>query len=395
MGHGRMRILLGHNYYREKGGEDIAFASEGALLSEHGHLVEEFTDHNDRVRDLTLPELVRDTLWSRSSHRALSGRLRKGRFDVAHFHNTFMLLSPSVYHACHDAGVPVAQTLHNYRLICPKATMSREGRVCERCSGLFFPWPSVHHACYREDRAASLTVAAMLVFHKVLRTWTEKVGVYIALTRFARRKFIEGGLPADRIVVKPNFVHPDPGKGDSFRAGAVCIGRLSPEKGLLTLLRAWEHHPDFPLSLIGDGPSRGELERFVHDRRIRGVKFLGRIPRPEVLARLKRASFLVFPSECYEGLPMTLLESFACGTPVIAAGMGAMEETVEDGRTGLLFRAGDAEDLASRVDWARTSPAGLSAMGGEARRDYLALYTAERNHGLLMDIYERITRSVS
>ncbi len=316
--------------------------------------------------------------------------LREARPDVVHFHNTFPLISPSAYAACRAAGVPVVQTLANYRLLCPGATFVRDGRPCEDCTRHAVPWPGVLHRCYRDGAAATATVAAMLVTHRLLRTWTRMVDVFVAPTDFARRKFVEGGLPERRVRVKPNFVDPDPGVGGHRGDYALFAGRLSTEKGVDTLLRAWGRlgvaAP--PLKVVGAGP----LEATLAEGAPPAVEALGWRPRVEVLALMKEAAFLVFPSDCYESFGLGMAEAFATGLPVIASRRGAMAEVVEDGRTGLHFEPGDADDLAAKVVWARAHRAELARMGRTARLEYEARYTPARNHELLADIYRAACR---
>jgi glycosyltransferase involved in cell wall biosynthesis len=191
-------------------------------------------------------------------------------------------------------------------------------------------------------------------------------------------------------VVKPNFVDPDPGAKESAGKGAIYIGRLSKEKGLHALLEAWKRLPaNRALQIIGDGPVRKELEEEARRRGLTSIQFRGRLPHEESLAAMKGASFLIMPSEWYEGFPMTLAESFACGTPVICSKLGSMEEIVDDGRTGLHFAAGDAEDLARKIEWAFGHPSEIAEMGRAARREYESRYTSEKAYTQLMDIYEQ------
>jgi glycosyltransferase involved in cell wall biosynthesis len=306
---------------------------------------------------------------------------------VAHFHNTFPLVSPAGYYAAKAEGVPVVQTLHNYRLLCPNALFFRDGRVCEDCMSKVIPWPGVVHKCYRGSRAASGLVTAMLTTHRVLRTWTEMVDAYVALTEFARRKFVEGGLPAEKMVVKPNFVYPDPGPGEGRGGYALFVGRLSPEKGVGTLLAAWERlDRPVPLKVVGDGPLREQVVE-APDRRP-CVEYLGYRPAEEVHGLMKEASMLVCPSEWYETFGRVAAEAFATATPVIAADIGAIAELVEHGHTGLRFRPGDPEDLAAQVGWFLSHPEEHARMRREARAEFEAKYTAERNHQMMMEIYE-------
>jgi glycosyltransferase involved in cell wall biosynthesis len=306
---------------------------------------------------------------------------------VAHFHNTFLRISPSAYYACRAAGVPVVQTLHNYRLLCPAATFYRAGGVCEACLGRLVPWPGVVHSCYRGSPAASGVVTAMLTTHNLLRTWTRLVDVYIALTEFARQKFIEGGLPAEKIIVNPNFVDPDPGLRESDGSYALFVGRISPEKGVRLLLRAWQGLKGKPLKIVGNGPLIDEVRAFVQQQRLECVEVLGPHPREEVLSLMKQARFLVFPSEWYECFPLTIAEAFACGVPVIASRLGAMAEIIEEGRSGLHFTPGDPEDLLAKVEWAYTHPPEMVQMGRRARQEFEAKYTAERNYERLRNVY--------
>jgi glycosyltransferase involved in cell wall biosynthesis len=386
-----MVMLFVHNYYQREGGEDAGVRQERDLLAAAGHRIVEYSRRSGEIALNGISsriKLAAGALWSKRTHSELLSLIAKERPEVAFIHNTVPLISPSAYFACAQAGVPVVQTLHNFRFLCPAGTFLREGKICEECvtSTLF---RSVWHGCYQESAAASATLSLMITSQRVLGTWQEKVACYIARTEFARKKFIEGGLPAERIVVKPCFVHPDPGPRSGSGDTVLFLGRLVPEKGLRTLIATWEHlDGTIPLRIAGDGPLRGELEAEVERRRIAGVKVLGRVPDTELLAEMKRARFLVFPSEWYEGLPLTIAEAFACGVPVVASRIGSMIELVEDGRTGLHFAPGDAADLAAKVEWAWTHPKEMEEMGRAARREYEANYTAEQNYQALMCVYE-------
>jgi len=386
-----VKLLLVHNSYRQPGGEDQVFASELELLATHGHDVVRYTAHNDAVRQLSKLNLGLRTIWSRTAYREMRAILRRERPHIVHVHNTLPLLSPAVYYAARAARVPVVQTLHNYRLLCPKAVFLREQRVCEDCLGRLLPWPAIVHACYRESRGATSAVAVMLSVHRLLGTWTRQVSRYIALTEFMRKKFIAGGFPAGQIVVKPNFVAPDPGVGNHSGQFALFVGRLSPEKGVRTLLQAWGHLRDrVPLKVVGEGP----LQDLAHGYPP-GITWLGRLRREEAVALMKEASVLVLPSECYEAFPTTLAEAFATGLPVVASRLGAMAEIVQDRQTGLLFNPGDAMDLAAKITWALDHPGELTEMGRRAREEYEARYTAERNYQLLSDIYRGLLDETS
>lgn len=383
-----MRILSVHNRYQIRGGEDECYEAEVSLLRELGHAVEVYEKNNESVAALGALRTAVKTLWSVESYSSVKRQLSEQIYDVVHLQNFFPLISPAVYYAAKEKSVLVVQTLHNYRLLCPNAKFFRDGHPCEDCLGKVVPWPSVIHACYREDSVATSVVAAMLAMHRFMGTWAKMVDVYIALTEFARQKFIQGGLPAEKIVVKPNFVHPDPG----FRMGkgnyALFVGRLSSEKGVGILLSAWKQlGGKIPLKIVGDGPLAPQVIEFL--KSIPGTEWLGRKPLNEVYDLMGEAAFLVFPSEWYEGLPRTIIEAFAVGTPVIAADIGAMSSLVSPGRTGLHFRPGNIEDLTTQIEWALTHPEAMQEMRQEARVEFETKYTAQKNYEMLMDIYEQ------
>jgi glycosyltransferase involved in cell wall biosynthesis len=383
-----MKVLVAHNYYQQPGGEDQCFAAEVALLRARGHEVIEYRVHNDAINGMGRLGVASRTVWSRPAHREINALVREHRPQIAHFHNTLPLISPAAYYAARAGGARVVQTLHNYRLLCPNALFFREGRVCEDCLGRSAPWPGVVHKCYRGSRTASAAVAAMLTLHRGLGTWREAVDVYVALAEFGRRKFIEGGLPADKVVVKPNFVDPDPGPGDGAGGYALFVGRLSPEKGTETLLQAWKDlGGGVSLKVVGDGPLAPAVAEAAAGSV--GVEWLGRQPLAAVYALLRDAAFLVLPSQCYETFGRVAVEAFAAGTPVIASRLGAMAEVVDHGRTGLLFEPGSPAALASAVRQLQAEPLLLRRMRHAARQEYEQKYTAEVNYRALMAIYER------
>ena len=380
-----MQILGVHNRYQLRGGEDECFEAEVSLLRGKGHTVELFEETNDRLEEIgKLRSLVR-TFWSNETYRVAKQMLTKQPYDVVHVQNFFPLISPSIYYAAKERQVPVVQTLHNYRLLCPNAQFFREGRPCEDCLQESIPISSVVHACYRDSHAATAAVATMLTVHQLFHTWTDTVDRYIALTKFAREKFIQGGIPAEKIVVKPNFVA-DPGMGSGQGGYALFVGRLSVEKGIDLLLRSWRSiGKTMPLKIVGDGPMSPQVLEAVQN--IPGVEWLGRRSLPEVYHLMGEAAFLVFPSVWYEGLPRTIIESFATGTPVIAADLGAMSGLITSGETGLHFIAGCEESLSSQVEWAATHPQDFAQMRQQARTEYKEKYTAEANYEQLMQIY--------
>lgn len=378
-----------HNAYQHRGGEDAVVESELALLRSRGHVVETFFRSNDDVAGMSTLSLARQTLWSGRTSRDVAERVRRFQPDLIHAHNTFPLISPSLYWAAQRAGVPVVQTLHNFRLMCLNALFLRQGRVCEDCMG-HLPWRGVARGCYRDSRAASGVLAGMLTLHRGLGTYRHKVARYIALNEFCRGKFIEGGLPAERVVVKPNFVDWKEegsgfkGQGSRGEPGLLFVGRLSVEKGVAVLGAAMGLLPGVCLRVAGDGPQAGLLDG------VAGVTRLGSLPSAAVRAEMALALALVVPSVWYENFPRTIVEAFACGLPVIASRIGALADIVRDGQTGLLFEPGDARDLADRMAWAQANPQRMAAMGAAARAQYEAEFSPEVNYRRLMEIYDGV-----
>ena len=343
--------------------------------------------HNDDVAGYSKARLFASTVWNRSAAAKLADLVRANQIEIVHFHNTFPLMSPAAYYAAHREGAAVVQTLHNFRLLCPGANFFREGQVCEKCLGKSVPLAGALHKCYRSSLPASAATVAMLTTHRAMGTWKNAVDAYITPTHFAREKFIVGGLPADKVFTKPNFVEPDPGVRAGGGGYAIFVGRLSHEKGLDTLLAAWEHCRDvLPLKIVGDGPLADQVKEAV--AKDSAIEWLGRRPMNEVFDLIGAAEVLVFPSECYETFGRTAVEAFACGTPVIASGHGAPADVVDDGRTGLLFKPSDPVDLAAKVRQLMSDHALHAKMRGEVRREYEAKYTGERNYELLMSIYQ-------
>lgn len=391
-----MKVLLVHNEYQQPGGEDAVFRLERQLLADFGHTVITYVRSNHEIDQRSTfgqLALLKQIVWAEDAKHDIATILRDGRPDIVHVHNTFTQISPSIYAECRKAEVPVVQTLHNFRLLCPGAALYRSGHVCEDClTGSL--WNGILHGCYRNSRPATAAVAAMLATHRCLHTWSDNVSRYIALTQFARQKFIRGGFAPEHICVKPNFVAPDSGVGTGDREYALFVGRLSEEKGLRTLLRAWTQlNSTIPLRIVGDGPLAAELKNYTAKNSLESVCFEGRRNHHETTEAMKGARFLILPSECYENFPMTVVEAFSAGTPVICSRLGAMQEIVEHRSTGLHFDANNSESLAECVAWAWAHPAQMLAMGMEARGEYERKYTADRNYSQLMEIYQQAIQS--
>jgi glycosyltransferase involved in cell wall biosynthesis len=390
-----MRILQVHNFYQQAGGEDRVVEAERTLLTNNGHSVYQYTVHNDSVGGLSSIELGVKTVWNFTSYRTISNLITELGIEIVHVHNTLPLISPAVYYAAAKQGVPVVQTLHNYRLLCPKSTLYREGRPCELCVGETFKRSAIKYRCYRDSWGASAAIAVMLGGHNLLGTFQRKIHTYIALTQFAKEKFREGGLPADRIVVKPNFAADDPGVGGGEGGYALFAGRLIPEKGVMAMLDAWASTPSaIPLKIAGAGP----LETLVRERvaKLPHVEFLGVCEPSQVTKLLKEAAFLVLPSLWYEGLPMVLVESMACGTPVVAFALGSMNDLIVDGVNGVKLPLNEGKDILGHFLKDSRELTEMMKVFREGTRAYFERhFSARKNYELLLSVYTgALNRSV-
>ena len=376
-----MNILFIHNAYQNFGGEDAVVDSEVALLRSRGHAVELYKRHNDELHSLLPVTAAASALWSRRSARQVSAVCDLLQPDLIHVHNTFPLISPSIYWTAARRRIPVVQTLHNFRLLCPQGSFLRQGKVCEDCLGKR-PWRAVLRKCYRDSAPQSAVLAGMLSAHRAAGTYRTRITRYIALNAFSRDLFIAGGIPAERLRIKPNFVDSAVQPGCGTRRGGLYVGRLSEEKGIGTLLEAVRQGSATHIEAIGAGP----LEQAV--ARTLGEGYLGFRSRDDILRKMRAASFLIVPSICLEQLPTTILEAFSCGLPVIASRLGALTNIVEEGVTGLLFNVGDPADLAAKIAWASAYGEEMKRMGRSARGEYTAKYTPSINYQILLDIYE-------
>ncbi len=339
-----MKILLVHNYYSQPSGEDAAVGSELDLLGAHGHSVSIFSVSSGNIRKIWAKiKIGWYAPYSDSSRKNLMAALHDFKPDIVNVHNFFPILTPSVFDACKTAKIPVIQTLHNYRLICPNGLLMREGNICDKCiTGSVYT--SVLHGCYRNSRLATFAVARMIDAFWKKEACFNKVDRFIALTEFSKKIFIKAGFPEHKMAVKPNFVKKTKMFDNLERKGALFVGRLSQEKGIRTLVSAWSRL-DIPISIIGDGPLLNYTMQFSSEL----IRVHGRKSNEYITDRIKKAAFLIIPSVCFEGFPLVIAEAFSCCLPVIASRLGAMNENVSENETGLLFKPGDPDSLAGKV----------------------------------------------
>jgi len=384
----RPSVLVIHNQYLEPGGEDVVVRSEIALLRQHGHRVLQYARHNREISGFSAVRrtgLALTTTWDNESYSEVRALIRQEQPDVAHCHNLLPLLSPSVYYACAAEGVPVIQTVHNYRLICPAGNAFRNGAACDGCRrGLT---KSMVRGCYRGSRSQTASIALMLGVHHALGTWNCKVNTYIAPSHFCRAKLTRQFLHPPKLEVKPHFIGDLPPTRRGPGEYAVFVGRLSEEKGILPLLKTWRELRDIPLLVVGSGP----LEHAAHqlaDSSDHRIRFTGLVPHGEALRLIRSACFLVAPSRCYETFGLTVLEAMACGVPAIVPRHGALRELVCDRRTGLVFDIDHPEQLSTAIRWAWSHTLEVREMGRAARHHCLEHYSPDVNYKKLMQIYE-------
>lgn len=383
--------MIVHNRYRsdQPSGENRVVDQEARLLASAGVQVSMLGPSSDEIASMSVLDtalLPGRVVWSEGERHRMRKAVRQVRPDVVHVHNTFPLLSPSILVACAQERVPVVMTLHNFRLACANGSLFRDGRPCERCIGRR-PWSAVRFGCYRDSRVMTFPVAAMIAVHASIGTWARHVSRFIVMSEFGRQMMIRVGLPPDRLVVKPNFVE-EPGVRRSGPGEHVLyLGRLAPEKGLDLLAEAWSMTGgSLPLLVVGDGPLRGQVERWAASTPT--VSFLGRRTPGECEDLLARARALVVPSRWYETFALVAVEAFAAGVPPIAPRHGPFPELIDEGRNGLLFDPGDAAGLADGIERLARDRSLATRAGVAARRVYEQRFTPERNLADLLGVYE-------
>lgn len=381
-----MKILIAHNFYQQRAGEDAVVQEEARLLSSFGEEVSLFSVHNDHIQGFwTKVWTGLNTVYNIPAQIRIAADIRQKRPDIVHVHNFFPQLSPSIFYACKNEGVPCVLTLHNFRILCPTCFLYSDEKIRER--SLHAPcWWTVPRKVYRNSFAGTLVLSTMVELHKRIGTWCNNVDCFIALTAFAKGKFVEGGLPAERIAVKGNSVAEPPFiYSDGNRNGALFVGRLSEEKGVITLLDAWKDL-NYPLTIIGTGPLVKHVQSYASDN----IRVVGHLPRDEVFKEMTKARFLVLPSLWYEMFPVVAIEAFACRLPIIASNLGSLRELIGEFETGLNFQVGSHRDLAKKVYWAISHTNEMRQFGLNARRKYENEFSPSISYRKLMDIYQNV-----
>ena len=393
-----MKILLVHNFYGSSApsGENTAYLAERELLKGHGHEILEFTRHSDEIRENGLSGTLRgafSTPWNPFCTRDIRRVIERERPDVMHAHNTFPLLSPAVFRAARGLGTAIVLTLHNYRIFCAAGIPMRNSIPCIECIEKGSVAPAIRYGCYRNSRLATMPMAAMISLHKRLGTWKRDVDAFIALTEFQKKKMAAGGLPEERMYIKPHF-YPDPPvpiPWEDREAKIIFVGRLGWEKGVHVLVDAWQRwgHSAPVLEIIGDGPQRAELEKMVDKANLSSkIHFRGQIPFSQTQEKMARARLLVLPSLCFEGFPMVIREAFALSVPVAGSRIGSLPDIIAENKTGRLFSPGDPTNLLQVVKGLWEDPENLAVMAKRVHDEFEQKYTDSVNHKALMKIYD-------
>lgn len=388
-------MLLVHSFYGSgaPSGENQVFEIERTLLQSRGHAVAEFTRHSDHIRAQGIWGAVKGaaaTPWNPFAAHALRQMVAQFKPDVVHVHNTFPMISPAIFHALAGTGAARVLTLHNYRLFCPAGIPMRSGKVCTECLDRQSVLPALQHGCYRNSRLATVPLALNVALHRAVQTWTQQVEAFITLTGFQRQRMVAAGLPEERVHVKPNFYPGSPTlvPWAERKPYVVFAGRLTAEKGIATLIKAWklwgQAAPE--LRVLGAGELQAELVLMAQGM---PVRFFGQVDAEKAQHHIANASLLVLPSECFEGFPMVVREAFAFGTPVAVSDLGPLPSIVQHGKSGVVFEAANAAVLMQAINQVWYAPGALERLGLGARAAFEANYTDEANHATLVSIYEK------
>lgn len=384
-----LKILLIHNQYQYRGGEDTVFELELKLLERMGETVETLLFYNDDIKSIVSKiKFGLSSFYNLNSSYLLDEKIKEFNPDIIHVHNFFPIASPSLFYIANDKKIPIIMTLHNYRLICPNAMFFREGKVCEDCISKSFAIDGVLHGCYRDSMLQTFFLASMTWLHKKNGTWQNRIDKYIVLTHFAKNKFLNSSLKLNdsKIEIKPNFVV-DHGFELDKEEYSLFVGRLSEEKGIDTLLNAFKNSSR-ELHIIGTGPMLETVKEYAN--KYDNIKYLGFQSIDFIITKLKKSKALIFTSISYETFGMTIIEAFSCATPVISSDIGAPKELLHDRLTGLIYKVGDSKDLLSKIEKLYTHPNEYTKLCKNARKEFEKNYSEEKNYNQLINIYKKV-----
>jgi glycosyltransferase involved in cell wall biosynthesis len=387
-----MRVLLIHDFYQNFGGEDSIALREKGLLEGNGEEVFFYSRDNSEIEGYGLPQklaFLPRTLFSEKTYRTVRETVDSFHPHVAYVHNIFPLISPSVFYALKSKSIPSVQNVQDFRWFCPNGLFFINQRVCEKCrTGAY--WNAIRFRCFRDSRVLSTLYATAIATNRAAGV-LNKIDAILCTTEFNKAKFVEGGVDESRLHIKPNYVdfeHIEP----SYEQGnyVVFLGRLAPEKGMWTLIRAFEKMPEIPLKIVGSGPMEDTLRGYVKEKGLRHISLEGFKEGAAKMELLRNSLFMVFSSEWYEHFPIVILEAFAAGKPVVTSKLGNMQFIVEDGKGGLHFEAGNAGDLAQKTRMLVSRPSDIRRMGEHVRTLVETAYSPSANYGILKSIFNRV-----
>lgn len=382
----KKKILIVHNFYQIPGGEDTVVANEKRLLEEHGHEVIEYTRNNSELNSLNKFQkllLPFTTVFNYKTYREIKKSIKENKVDIVHVHNTLNLISPSVYYAAVSCGIPVVQTIHNFRMVCPGATFFRNGRICEDClkNGL---QEAVKHSCYRNNKIQTLACVINLKLHGLTGIY-KKIN-YICLTEFTKHK-LEKHANGAKVFVKPNFVY-DIGMKEANEDYYLFVGRVEEIKGVEVLIDTFKEIPDHLLKIAGRGDLDTEIRERITKENLNNIELLGYQNREAVNELMRNAKALIMCSQWYETFGMVIAEAYSCGTPVIVGDIGNIKDLVIPGKTGELFTYNSYQDMIEAIKLFE------SGSYEEYSRNSYAFFnerlTSESNYNQLMNIYNQL-----
>jgi glycosyltransferase involved in cell wall biosynthesis len=394
-----MKTLLTHNFYGSSApsGENSVFDAEFALIKSHDLSVIKYMRHSDEIRTQGIWGKIKgavSTPWNPFSYNEIKKIVKKESPDIVHVHNTFPLISPSIFHALKDSDSAVVMTLHNYRIFCAAGIPMRNNKICTECLDNKSSLNALKYGCYRKSRLATIPMALMIELHRKIGTWENHIDAFIALTEFQKHTMIQAGLPLEKVYIKPHFYAGNPKfiEYENREKCVVFVGRLGLEKGIFDLLNAWKLWGETAplLKIIGDGELKHDIKRFIDLNGLdKTIKLEGLLPFEKVQKTISKSSLLILPSICFEGFPMTIREAFAHGVPVAGSDIGSIPDIVDEGINGVLFKPGNAKDLLEKVKALWNDHNRLELLAKAAKEKFEKLYTEDVNYEILMDIYQK------
>lgn len=381
----KQNVLIVHNYYQTPGGEDAVVENEKNMLKEKGHKVVLYTRNNNELNQMTKRQkllLPLTTIFNIETYKDIKLLIKKEEIDIVHVHNTLNLISPAVYYAAKKMKVPVIQTVHNFRLLCPAATFYRNGSICEDCVkyGLSY---AVKYNCYRHNKILTMACTITMWIHRILGIYG-KIN-YICLTDFNKNKLLKlKQIKSDQVFIKPNFVDncsafiPEENRKEQF----IYAGRLDKLKGIDILFKTWKYMGNKAPKLIvcGIGPMEKWCKEFVKINNV-NIEMRGFVANSDVHTMIANSKGLILPTQWYEGFPMSIIEAFSVGTPVLCSDLGNAGNLISNGITGYKFNNKNIKEIADAVQK-------CSGMSKSTLETYQKMYKKDINYQQLIEIYE-------